>query len=312
MTIEDTTLPIASRIFDIYSTHSPEPLLVIFAGMHGNEPSGVYALQRVFQQLRADNILLNGQVMGVIGNQEALRRGVRYCNEDLNRLFLPEYIDQVMSIRSGHATEAKELLEICELVEACETKVRGFPFFVDCHTTSSTSIPYISMNEGFADSYHFAQHMPATTVIGVEKEIKGCLAEWLNRRGWHGFTFEAGQHQAAVAIRNQEAIIWLALVSSGCLSEHHAQSHIDRARETLYQQGDQQSKFYRVTSSYRIKEGENFRVEPGFINLQPIRKGQLLAVSDGQPLYASEDAHILMPLYQKQGDFGFFIAQEAN
>lgn len=299
-----------SRIFDACPARTSAPRLVVFAGVHGNEPSGVIALQRVFEHLRTKDISLQGQLTGILGNQEALRRNLRYCDEDLNRLFLPEYIDAVRSGAGKFPVEDRELLEICTSATSYENKADGFPYFVDCHTTSSASIPYISMNEGFADSYRFTQDLPATKVIGVEKEIKGCLAEWLNLRGWHGFTFEAGQHQATISVQNQEAIIWLALIHAGCLSKQNAPDQINRAREILSQQGSQQHHSYQVVSSYRIREGEDFRMLPGFVNLQAIRQGEPIATSNGAVIHANEDAHILMPLYQKQGDFGFFIAQE--
>lgn len=304
-------VPPSSRILARYPTDSTSrPRLVVFAGVHGNEPSGVWALRRVVAQLQEKKIPLAGQLVGILGNQGAFLQEVRYCEEDLNRLFLPECINEVQSNPYKRTAEARELYEICEWVETCESLADGYPFFVDCHTTSSASIPYISLNEGYADSYHFTHHMPATRVLGVEKEIKGCLAEWLNRRGWHGFTFEAGQHAASIAVDNQEAIIWLSLLYSGALREHDAPAPLERARETLLRQGSQQDNVYRATSSYRIPDGDSFRMEPGFVNLQSVHQGQRLAIHNEEAVYATEDGHILMPLYQKQGNFGFFMAQE--
>ena len=302
-----------TRILLSYPPEDSLPLrLVVFAGVHGNEPSGVWALQRVANHLVNDKIPLQGRVVGLLGNQKAFRQRVRYCQEDLNRLFLPEYLEQAHSLPTGPTDEARELREILEQVEHCEHHAQGQPFFVDCHTTSSASIPYISLNEGYADSFHFTHHMPATRVLGVEKEIKGCLAEWLNLRGWHGFTFEAGQHDAPIAVDNQEAIIWLSLLYSGALREEHATNHLNRAQSILHQQGSQQENVYRTLSSFRINEGDSFRMEPGFVNLQSVSEGQRLAILNDQPVYAPFNGHILMPLYQKQGDFGFFMAQEIS
>lgn len=303
----------ASRIIDVYPEQASEgPRLVVFGAVHGNEPSGVIALRQIFQQLRENEIPLAGQLIGVIGNTQALNQQVRYCDADLNRLFRDEYIEQLATGQAEYIAEAHEVQDLCALVEACEADRADPPFFVDGHTTSSASVPYISTNEGYDDSYRFAQPVPATTVMGVEKEIEGCLSEWLNQRGWHGFTLEAGQHQAAISVRNQAAIIWLALVNSGCLSEADGREYIRNAYETLRQQGSQQEKVYRVVSSYRIRRDEDFRMEPGFVNLQFVHKGEKLAVSNGEIIYAEEDAYLLMPLYQKQGSFGFFIAQEVE
>ncbi len=301
----------SSRIIGSYPTDGAPPRLVVFAGVHGNEPSGVLALQRVFEQLRTNQVPLSGQLVGVLGNMEALRQEVRYVNEDLNRLFLPSRIEQARAAPEEQAHETLELLSICDLVDSLEARTEEALFFVDCHTTSSASIPFISLNRGFPSSLQLAQQIPVAAVIGAEKEIKGCLAEWLNKRGWTGFTYEAGQHQAAISVDNQEAVIWLALLHAGCINEAQAQSYLDRARATLQQQGTQQQEVYRLLSAYHIRDDEAFRMEPGFRNLQLVRQGERLATSDGEPVVAPQDAHLLMPLYQPQGNFGFFLVQLA-
>ncbi|MGB3850151.1 MAG: succinylglutamate desuccinylase/aspartoacylase family protein [Tunicatimonas sp.] len=304
-----STLP---RIVGTYPADGASPRLVVFAGVHGNEPSGVLALQRVFEQLRAAQLPLNGQLVGVLGNVDALRQQVRYVQEDLNRLFLPSRVEQAQAAPEEQVHETLELLNISDLVDSLEARTEGELYFIDCHTTSSDSIPFISLNEGFATSLRLAQEVPVAAIIGAEKEIKGCLAEWLNQRGWTGFTYEAGQHQAALSVDNQEAMIWLALQHAGCLRKADAQPHLDRARAVLQRQGTQQEAVYRLRSAYTIREDEAFRMEPGFRNLQFVRKGELLATSDGAPVVAPEDAYLLMPLYQPQGNFGFFLVQPVS
>ena len=304
------SIPLSSRIIASLPDQGLKPRLIVFAGVHGNEPSGVLALLRVFAQLRTHPFDLQGQFMGVLGNIEALRQDVRYLDEDLNRLFLTDRIEQAKTTRDQPTAEGRELLEITDLVESLESRTQSPLFFVDCHTTSSASAPFISLNEGFASSLRFAQGVPTAAVIGAEKEIKGCLSEWLNHRGWAGFTFEAGQHRDTLSIDHQEAIIWLALWRSGCLDKTPAKSRIDQARATLGRQGSQPQKIYQVLSAYRIREDEDFRMEPGYRNLQFVPQGELLATSNGQPVLAPEDAHLLMPLYQPQGNFGFFLVQE--
>ena len=310
MTLDDFRS--SPRIIDVYPTHyTTGPRLVVFGAVHGNEPSGVIALRQVFEQLRSEQAPLQGQLIGIMGNIPAFDRQVRYCDADLNRLFRQELIQEAEAQETSSTVEMRELREICTLAKVCEADTDGKPFFVDCHTTSAASVPYVSLNEGFADSFRFAQDMPAVKVIGAEREIKGCLSEWLNRRGWHGFTLEAGQHQADISVRNQAAIIWLGLLNSGCLSDPTGEV-IQRANETLLEQGDLQASVFQVTASYRIREGETFRMEPGYANFQAIRQGELLATSNGEPVYAFTDAFILMPLYQPQGNFGYFIAQKVR
>ena len=299
-----------SRIYGTYTQDQAGPHLVVFGGIHGNEPSGVQALERVFSFINQQKLIINGTLTGVIGNLAALRQQVRYCDEDLNRLFLENRIQRATR-RGTQMVEEQELLELVSVVENLERDAIDKPFFVDCHTTSSRSIPYISLNEEFPDSYAFVKDMPATTVIGAEKEIKGCLAEWLNHRGWHGFTFEAGQHDEAVTVDHQEAMIWKALLNAGCLARN-VTPKTAWAREVLARHGEKTRQFFNVTGSYRIQPSEIFKMEPGFVNLQKIEKGQLLATSNSQPVYAEEGAYILMPLYQAKGEFGFFIAERMD
>lgn len=299
------------RIIGEYTQHKDGPHLLVFAGIHGNEPSGIFALQKVFKKLTAEAIPIKGKITGIAGNLPALGAATRYCDENLNRMFLHDRVKKVRNTRDEVLnTEEKELKILTELVD----RITGDPdniFFVDCHSTSSHSEPYISMNAGYPATYEFIKGIPASTAIGVEREIKGCLAEYYNKLGFHGFTFEAGQNDALATVYNQEAIIWLSLVKAGCL-DRQATSWIAKSEETLNNNTTEQGKFFHVTCSYEIREGEDFAMEPGFINLQRVVKGQLLAHSNGKPVYAPDDGRLLMPLYQKQGKHGYFFVEELD
>lgn len=51
-------------------------------------------------------------------------------------------------------------------------------------------------------------------------------------------------------------------------------------------------------------------MKAGFSNFQEIEKGQVLAESDGQYILAPHDGKIFMPLYQSQGNDGFFLIRK--
>ena len=305
----NTTIYI-DRILGQYTQQTEGPQLLIFTGVHGNEPSGIFAFQKVMHTLKNNDISFKGNMTGIAGNLPALGASVRYEDEDMNRTFLAERVEKIKKGEVELNAEEQQLKELTETVDEL-TKNADEVFFVDCHSTSSQSEPYISLNVGYPDSYHFVKGIPVNTVVGIEREIKGCLAEYFNKKGSHGFTFEAGQHEAITTIYNQEAVIWLALVNAGCLEEY-ALPQIAQARETLTNNVTESHRFFNVISSYTILEGETFRMEPGFVNLQHIDKGQLLAHSNGFPVYAPDKGRILMPLYQKQGNNGYFFVQEID
>ncbi len=131
------------RIIGEYDSGKEGPLLFITGGVHGNEPSGIVALQRVFEILEKEKPSIKGKVLGVSGNQKALMKGVRYIDEDLNRTWTVE------NIASGKidSSEKKEMFEIINVLEKYPEKDFTKRIFLDCHTTSSASEPYISVQQ---------------------------------------------------------------------------------------------------------------------------------------------------------------------
>jgi succinylglutamate desuccinylase len=58
---------------------------------------------------------------------------------------------------------------------------------------------------------------------------------------------------------------------------------------------------------HTLLPNDEFEMLPGFKNFDKIVKGEQLAKDKNGPIYAESDGYILMPLYQKQGEDGFFI-----
>ncbi|MEE3227339.1 MAG: succinylglutamate desuccinylase/aspartoacylase family protein, partial [Bacteroidota bacterium] len=101
------------RILGQYTSNKPGPLLFITGGVHGNEPSGVQALQKVFAQLKQEQPEIKGTVVGVSGNHKALQANVRYIDEDLNRTWTEENI----ASKKQDSHEKKEMFSIIEVLE---------------------------------------------------------------------------------------------------------------------------------------------------------------------------------------------------
>ena len=62
--------------------------------------------------------------------------------------------------------------------------------------------------------------------------------------------------------------------------------------------------------SEAITPADEFKMNPGFENFDVISRGQVLATNKNGEIKAKESGLILMPLYQKQGEDGFFIGRE--
>ncbi len=76
---------IPSRVITRLTGSAAGPTLICVAGIHGNEPAGVTALQQVAVQLQAAGGPARGAFVGLAGNLTALARGERFLHRDLNR-----------------------------------------------------------------------------------------------------------------------------------------------------------------------------------------------------------------------------------
>ena len=63
---------------------------------------------------------------------------------------------------------------------------------------------------------------------------------------------------------------------------------------------------------HAITPEDEFEMLPGFNNFDPVTRGQRLAADARGEIKAGERGLVLMPLYQKLGEDGFFIGREIS
>jgi len=292
------------RIIDRYTSEKDGPLVFITAAVHGNEPSGVEALKEVFKQLRAVGAHINGTLIGLRGNLNALKNNRRFIDEDLNRTWKEEKINK--TFRETH--EETEMQEIIEILDKELEKNNGHKaYFLDCHTTSSQSAPYMSVQVK-NDNDDWAHKFPTYIVRGFSDIVNGSIDHYFTDRGLTGFTFEAGQHDDPASAKHHQSMIWLILNEACGLDLENVDTYpqcVDSLRNDAPDQ-----KTFEIIHRHEIKEGDDFKMKPGFDNFQKISKGELLATNNGKELKSTWDAYIFMPLYQGQGNDGFFVINE--
>ena len=283
------------------------PTVIFTAGIHGNEPSGVHALRDVLSGLGLFGDVKQGNVYAFAGNLSALKEGIRFHERDLNRLWT---IDQVRQLEAGPIdTGILDIREQYDLYQELQRIIQsgsGPFYFIDLHTTSSKTIPFITINDTMINR-RFSLKFPVPVVLGIEEYLDGPLLTYINELGYIAIGFEAGQHDDEIAFKNQVAFIHLVLKETGILPQ---QSNLDDYTGELAQQTKGRHDFFEILDYHRIQPGELFEMEQGFENFQPIRKKEKLATSNGNSVYASKGGRIFMPLYQKQGEDGFFIIRK--
>ncbi|NJY62573.1 succinylglutamate desuccinylase [Salinimicrobium sp. CDJ15-81-2] len=295
-----------TRIIGNYTSGNEGPLLFVTAGVHGNEPSGVKALEKVFAELEKTKPEIKGRIVGVMGNRSALQKGQRYIDEDLNRTWTEDNVNN----NDPETQEQREMHEIIEVLEKFPEDEYSKRYFLDCHTTSSDSYPYISVQD-VNDNDSWAQKFPTYIVRGFSDIIYGAIDHYMSRTGLTGFVFEAGQHDNPASVENHEGVIWLALKEANGLEVENLSCYPECV-ERFTEKNAPSQKVFEITYRHEIKKGDSFKMEPGFKNFQKIKKGQLLATSNGRDIESEWDAYIFMPLYQSQGNDGFFIIEEAE
>lgn len=295
-----------SRIIGRYSSDKEGPLLVITASVHGNEPSGVIALEKIFDELESSKPEIEGTILGILGNQKAFDKEQRYIDEDLNRTWTKENIQKA----AKDTSEKKEMHEIIDLLKDFPEEDYTTRYFLDCHTTSSASLPYISVQKVDRND-DWAHHFPTYIVRGFSDIVSGTIDHYFTREGFTGFVFEAGKNYTETSIENQEGIIWL-VIKEACKLDWESISCYPECFEAFKKNKAPGQKTFEIVYRHGLEKGDDFTMEPGFENFQKIEKGQLLAEHNGEKIHSDWDAYIFMPLYQSQGDDGFFIIKEVE
>jgi predicted deacylase len=289
----------------------PGPTLLILGGIHGNEPAGVLAVDRVLARIQERRADLRGEVVLLRGNTRALERKVRYIDADLNRQWTADSVRMSESGNHGRP-EMSEPLEQGELFAALRkavSRARGDVYFVDLHTTSAQGKPFATVGDTLRNR-RFALSFPVTIVLGLEEQIDGTLLEYLNNLGAITMGFEAGQHEAITSVDNHEAVIWNAIVATGNLRREDL-AELGHCRSLLKRAGGGR-RVVEVRHRHAIVPEDGFQMEPGFRNFQPVRRGQVLARDRRGEITARETGLILLPLYQTLGDDGFFLGHEVK
>ncbi len=274
-------------------------MLVAVGGLHGNEPAGTHALVRVVEQLRDGTALVRGDLLALAGNLKALKAGKRFLDEDLNRRF---------SSRPANAdvAEDRERTELLDALDDAFAKARGPAVLLDLHTTSGKGAPF----GVFADtmmSRNFARRFPVPLVLGLEEQLAGTLVDFVGLKGHVAVGFEGGQHDDPKSIDQLAAIVWLALAYLGIVERN-----VSAERRILERAAKDAPRILEVTYRHQVAPSDGFLMLPGFSSFQPIEQGQVIAEDVRGDVAPPQGGYLLMPLYQKQGDDGFFVVQKVS
>lgn len=294
------------RVIGSHSCDLPGPTMLFICSLHGNEPSGLIAFERVMEMLTKEHTKLYGSLIGLAGNLAALENNVRFIDKDLNRSWTTDRIQGLTDGTIGqswHLSENTEQKDLLDHMHNIFAQSNGPIYVFDLHTTSSSSEAFISINDTIRNRT-FAQHFPMPIILGIEEHLEGTVLNYINDLGYIAVGIEGGQHEDPASANRHEAAIWLALEKAGCID---AETVPQPARHWLEEQQAHSNKIFEVRYRHALQPGQTFNMHSGFENFQLIKKNAPLANDHQGIVRAPQSGSIFMPLYQKQGEDGFFI-----
>ena len=302
------------RIIGEYTGPERGPLLIALAGMHGNEPAGIQALDIFFKLLEIEPIsnpdfLFSGKIIGLRGNMAALETGQRFIQKDLNRQWTPENIQRIKA--TPHKKLVAEDREVKELLWLIEKNIQEYQpdkvVLIDLHTTTAFGGIFTIATDD-PESIRIGIELHAPVIKGMLDSIHGTTLHYFNNDNYDQETvavcFESGQHQDHLSMNRAIAALTNCMRTIGCVRANDVENRHD---ELLITYSKDLPKLAQLIMCHRLTKGDGFRMLPDYKNFQEVKKGELLAYDKSGAIRAEEDGRILMPLYQKQGDDGFFL-----
>lgn len=283
------------------------PTLVVVSGLHGNEPAGVRASQRIRDALTRAATPLQGQLILVLGNVTAFLEGQRFVERDLNRAWTAQQIRSLQE-DGGIGVEDREQRDLLETLEAILAEAEGDVFLLDLHTTSAPGSAFSAVADVLRNR-ELALALPVPLVLGLEELVEGTLHDYMGERGVVTVAFEAGQHEEPRAVDRAEAAVWITMASTG-VARPDDLPHYRPAVESLRRDSLHMPRAVEMRYRQHVKSEDGFVMRPGYRNFQRVAKGEVVASDQRGPIRTREAGRILMPLYQAKGNDGFFLVRE--
>ncbi len=291
------------HIIDILGKDDSRKVIII-GGMHGNEISGIEAIDRVVKELKHyPHYFKTGKVYFLKGNLSALKTGERFIDKDLNRLWLDKYIQ---NNKNGIA-DLKDLKELHQIIEEiCKGDYTDCTL-MDLHTFSAESgifcIPtHNKKSLDLASSFHIP------FIEKLSESLPGTALAYYGNKGMTSIVVEGGTHGTDRATENLEAAIWHLLAHEGIVDEKL--EIVKQSRKKLQKEGEIYPYHLELIYRYQLDNSRFFTMNKGYFNFKEIKKDEPLAIHHQKEVKSPQAGFMLMPLYQKKGSDGFFIVKE--
>ena len=257
---------------EIHDLGDGDPEVAVVGGIHGDEPCGPRAVERL---LDAD-LEVERPVRLIVANEAALDAGDRYLDADLNRAF-PGNPD-------GAAHEVRLAADLIEALDGCTT--------LAIHSTQSYAGPFAVVDSMDEVTRAVAPHLPVDAVIQTDAFTEGRLIEHP-----HTLEVEAGLQGSDAAADNAYWLSRAFLAATGAISAPGADDVLDAG-------GREDIAVFRLRERIPKPAADSYEVFAH--NFERVAAGERFAAADGEPLLADEPFYpVLLSPNGYRDQFGY-------
>lgn len=255
--------------------------LVFSSLIHGNEVGSLPGLVRAVEDLRSGVLTYGGTATLLLGNPEAAQADVRFLQDDLNRVFLPDLDDALHEHRRARELmplldEADVYLDFHQTLKACREPFYIFPW-------SETGWLWV---RALAGARVWVTRNPGQAFSSGTM----CADEYVRDRGHPGITVELGEKgwSEQAADRTYSMIADALRFADG----------VARGTMTLREAAEAQPDVRFFETKHRLAFSDPaMTLAPGLANFEPVIAGQLLSAPGTPELRAPSPGAVLFPKY---------------
>ena len=231
------------------------PEVAVVGGIHGDEPCGPRAIDR----LLAAEPAVERPVKLIIANEAALQAGQRYLDADLNRVFPGD--------PDATAHERRLAYDLAREIQDCTT--------LALHSTQSTPKPMGVIRSIDEVARAIYPRLPLDVLIETDAHTDGRLIEYP-----HTIEVECGLQGTEAAADTGYDLVRAFLAATGALPAPEADGRFDVPDpETV--------EVFRLQEPIHKPDGDSYEVLVE--NFEPVSAGTAFAAVDGESLYAETD-----------------------
>ena len=270
----DSKIPGVVRI----TTDAKGPRVVMFSGVHGDEISGIHAVEKLFFDFfTGARTLLNGSLTLSRSNANAIAAERRYLKYNLNRMYKDEYGPEI----DRNEYEYKRAQELKSILRECD-------YFLDLHSAPIAQEPFLVAEQQAAG--FFAKLGLPHIIMGWGKfsgsQIGGDAENYAGSHGAKAATLESGSHfeKRSDDVAYATVLVMLSLLKmiDGVKDEARGEAEI--------------IDMYAVI----IKEADDFLYAGEVANFKHFARNDAFAFQNGKPLTVTEDSYLLIPMVPEE------------